>query len=69
MNREKIRATNKSTLCGVFLSNDMVDVIIQALDDYSDELSKNSNGTLMSEQWSIYDYLKEHQESRTKKSA
>lgn len=59
----------KSTLCGVFLSNDSVDLIIEALDDLVYELSRNGNGTLMSEQWALYDYLKEQREAKTKKSA
>ncbi len=60
---------SKSMLCGVFLSNDSVDLIIEALDDLVYELSRNGSGTLMNDQWALYDYLKEQQESKTKKSA
>ncbi len=60
---------SKSMLCGVFLSNDSVDLIVEALDDLVYELSRNGSGTLMSDQWALYDYLKERQESKIKKSA
>lgn len=40
------------------IDNEQLNIILETFEQYAEELSNNSNGTLFSEQWAVYEYLK-----------
>lgn len=42
------------------LSKEQIEIIVEVFDSLSEELSKNSNGTLFSEQLELYELLKKN---------
>jgi len=40
------------------ISKEQLEIILEVFEQYNEELSNNSHGTLFSEQWEVYEYLK-----------
>lgn len=47
------------------LTKEQIEVIIETFEELLEELSENNHGSLVREQWEVYEYLKENKSHET----